>query len=389
MKSYKLLLLSLLMTSLIIQPSLSSLSAHSSLTSENTISSFGAIRQTLTRLHTEGKYIKNEAGETAFLRGVSISDLLYMNHFNGGSSFPINARINDVISLVGWQKITAIECYISLSWSGSDFTSVVSAVDELKNACVADNIYFVIKADNNGDPTPYVNSLGGNATVLANWFLYWVNRYADVPNFAGIDVFNEPCSGGSQSLWRTTLQAVYNAVYSADPTLLVLCPSYGAWSIDPSLISNPIGTQAVPTFDDYWKHVGGDVRNAYASGNYTLGKQIMELMFGAGGRDSLGNVIGGFNAIQTTVPTFMNEFGWGDLNYDNSYAASHGWAILTLAQDLQACDDWYYVLNEHGIHWSVYQLWDNPNGNNGICNPGYVSLTYWGQIWAQYLTGLP
>jgi hypothetical protein len=342
-------------------------------------------------LHVDGKYIKNAAGQIMYLRGCSVSDLLTNLCWNNPGG--INARLNNVTSAVtsisSGAVITVIECYVSTSWTGSNFTTVVSSVDELKNACVAHHIYFIIKADHNGDPTPYVNALGGNATVLANWFLYWVNRYAGVPNFAGIDVFNEPWwSGGNQSVWRQTLQTVYNAVYSADPTLLVLCPSFGFNCIDPSLISNPIGTQAVPTFDDYWCWVDGDVRSAYANGNYTLGKQLMEMMFGTGGRDSLGNYIGGFNAIQTTIPTFMNEFGFGNLAYDNSRAVLYGWPNVTLAQDLQACNDWYSVLNEHGINWSVYQLWTNPNGNNGICNGSYSVLTPWGQIWAQHLTGL-
>jgi hypothetical protein len=331
----------------------------------------------LSRLHVDGKYIKNSAGEIVYLRGCSVSDLMTNLWFNNAGG--ITARINNVTSVIGNHRINVIECYISTSWQGSNFTIVVSQVDQLKNACVANNIYFIIKADHNGDPTPYVNSAGGNATVLANWFLYWVNRYANVPNFAGIDVFNEPYwSGGNETAWRATLQTVYNAVHAADPNILVLCPSFGFNIVASDLISNPIGTQAVPTFDDYWEHVSGNVRNDYARGNYSQGKIDMETLFGSSG----------FNAIQNTVPTFMNEFGWGDLTYDNSYAASHGWPTLTLAQDLQACNDWYYVLNEHGIQWSVYQLWNNPS-NNGICNSSYSILTDWGQIWAQYLTGLP
>lgn len=336
----------------------------------------------LTRLHTDGKLIKNAAGQTVDLRGISVSDLLTQPWFNGGVG-EIARRLNTIYTVLDGHVITVMEAYINVhwkdgvntGWSNTEFSDVVGAMDEMRDYCVAHDIYFIIKADDNGDPTPYVTAEGGDPSILSDWFMFWVNHYASVPNFVGIDIFNEPWwATGNQAKWRATVEYIYDIIYAADPTLLVLCSSFPFTSISSDFINNPIGPQAVLAFDDYWKHcVEG--RSAYASNDFAAGLVAMESLFGPAG----------FNAYQNNVPVFMCEFGWGDLSYDNDYAVQRGWATLTLAQDLQACNDWYYVLNEHGIHWSLYTLWMNPHGNCGVCEDTYDNLTDWGKIWAQYL----
>ncbi len=352
----------------VLSVSVASAAYASSIQDSYSINSSGTVyygTRPITRLHTDGKYIKNDYGQIIYLRGASTQDFNIVPRW--GADGDIEHRINALTSVVGKNKITLILAYIHYKWTGADFTEAVGHMDELKDVAIANNMYFMIKCDNDGNVAPLV----ADQASYINWLKFWINRYRDVPNFAGFDVFNEP-RYDSQATARSFNTNIYNAIYAADPTLLVAVESQYYNYISTDYINNPLGPQVIYAFDNYFSNLGNYYRQPYIDNNFELGKQRLEALFRSWGVDA------------SDIPVMNNEFGFGELH------SPWGYGDLTVAQNLQASKDWFALLNQYNTNWSMYCLWPQNGNSEGfgmVQTSAFNDLTSYTIVWSNSLTG--
>lgn len=201
----------------------------------------------LTWLHVDGKYIKNEAGQTVFLRGAAFQDLVDLPYWNGGFDLLVN-RINQYVTLSNG-KANVIRCPMGLAgWAPHNVHPEVydKGVDDLVALAAQNNIHVVlnfisgIRYSSFGDAEELRLAL--DPTDWINWLLHWVNRYKNDPTVAGIEIWNEPYAGafgggedpasialGVQRWINMATQAV-EAIHQANPSLLIIVAS-----CDPSM----------------------------------------------------------------------------------------------------------------------------------------------------------
>jgi hypothetical protein len=314
----------------------------------------------LTWLHTDGKYIKNEYGTTVFLRGVALGDLSWRIDFQGGITY----RINQLVKLTAG-KVTVIRVAIShapstYGWALDTPEVFDPAMDELMSVAVANNIYVWTNFHGTYDPD-LVNEFKRNPTRLINWHLHFINRYKDIPNFLGIEVWNEPPTDYlTWTEWRNISQQVYNAVRAANPKALIIVAGYDYSRINQEWVDNPLGAQAVYSWDSYWYHLDYNYyQKPYYDGDYTTGyaRMLQYLLDWAN--------------IGAPLPIICSEFGWRP--QDN----------------LQACNDWFKIMNLYDNNWACWMWWGNPANYGLATDSTYTELTPHGKILAQYLSGLP
>jgi len=120
-----------------------------------------------------------------------------------------------------------------------------------------------------------------------------------------------------------------------------------------------MGPQAVYSWNNYYSKWPSYYRNPYNLSDYAMGKEMM--------RDLLFNVKR-INA--TNISIWNTEFGW------------------TPTDNLQACQDFFDLMDEARNNWYCWWWWGNPN-NYGLCtDETFTSLTPHGEIMQQHLVGL-
>jgi len=109
--------------------------------------------------------------------------------------------------------------------------------------------------------------------ILMNWFSHFINRYRDNPAVVGFEIWNEPSPADfTQAEWRSFATVCYQYIRSANPNALIIIPSIPFSEVSPDWVANPLGPQAVYSWDDYWFHSDYDYYRApYDQGNYALG----------------------------------------------------------------------------------------------------------------------
>ena len=347
-----------------------------------TISSQGAIRySTLTWLHTDGKYIKNESNQTVFLRGAAFGGLETYTYWQGGYDFLVY-RMNQFFLLTDG-KPTVIRVPITPYPKSTDTqykfpnlpTIYNEAVDQIVRLAEQKNIYLVLEF-HGGCSQSECTRLGQDPTDWINWWLHWVNRYKNNPIVCGFEIWNEPWDanfgGGDSSLgrqrWLNIATQCYQAIKAANPKALVFVASASSFNfIDQYWRENPLGEGAVYTWDIYYKNFAYDwIPICYDTGDFEEGKRRLE--------DFLGRVCG----IRTTsadynLPVLGSEFSWSGEETNN-------WDV-EMADELSLLNDWE-------THWYIWWWWANPN-NYGMANADYTALSPQGEIWAEYLGHTP
>jgi len=306
-------------------------------------------------LHTDGKYIKNKFNQKIFLRGVTFGDLVSKFAF----SIP-EYRITQLMSLTNHQA-NVIRCPISPApagdWSGwTNPEKFDKTIDQFVNLCVKYNVYMVIEmhgirnslvvAQLKADPSPWIN-----------WLLHFVNRYKGVPNVVGFEIWNEPAVNlFTQAEWRTLATKAYNEIRKANPKALIIISSVPFTEISQDWINHPMGPQAVYSWDSYYsKYPYTWYRKPYDDGDYVTGKARMQ------------NLLYNLKHINASLPIIDTEFGW--LPTDN----------------LQACRDYYELLNQAENNWYTWWWHENPV-NLGLClDKTYTALSPHGEIMRNYL----
>jgi len=307
-------------------------------------------------LHTDGKYIKNKYGQTVFLRGVAFGDL--------ASKFTIANiayRFSQLMTLTS-QMVNVVRCAISPApsgdWSGWMHPEKFNqAVDQLVTQLIKYKVYAVIEMHGIRNSS-VVSRLKTDSTPWIAWLLHFVNRYKNVPNIVGFEIWNEPASNlFTQAEWRILATKAYSAIRQANPNALIIVASVPFTSVNQNWIDHPLGPQAVYSWDSYYCKWPAYYRDPYNAGDYVTGKARMQKLL--------------YNSkhINANLPILNTELGW--LPTDN----------------FQACKDYYALMNEAGNNWYTWWWQDNPN-NYGLAKRSYNALTPHGVVMKSFLTKL-
>jgi len=272
--------------------------------SQLSIPSSGKILYPLTRLHTDGGYIKNEFGQVVELTGVCWMDFnIEKAHIDGPQNSTyletIDWRLNRHKELgIGCIRISMCQGW----WVGGGEYGVTPAdyqaqLDRVVQDCqkLGIYVYFVIHYGSSGADLLQAELMADHNYRQANWAYGWLDflkllteRYRDYPAFIGLQIWAEPAWGNETDIdvlnqkWANFSLASARAIHSVNPDLLVFVtsPGYYSWKrVSNYYLNNPLPEpNIVYAWQDYYKHQNWrSFYDNYAAGNYTLAKQQMEL----------------------------------------------------------------------------------------------------------------
>jgi hypothetical protein len=205
-----------------------------------------------------------------------------------------------------------------------------------------------------------VAALKADSTLLINWLLHFVNRYKIVPNVCGFEIWNEPSSGlFTQAEFRAIAEDCYDAIRSANPNALIIVASVPFTAINQDWIDNPLGDQAVYSWDSYYHNWAAYYTDPYDAADYITGKERMTALLYE------------TKHINASLPILDSEFGW------------------TSTDNLQACQDYFDLMNEANNSWYCWWWHGNPANYGLVTDEAFTTLTSYGSITETHLTNLP
>lgn len=337
-------------------------------------------------LHTDGRFIKNEAGQITRLQGAAISELEW-------GYPPMRATTIDEL-YYDWLKelgVTVIRLALNGSWLGQPVDSYLFFVDRIIDWCTARNIYVILdyhigtvdadawtnaaKLEVMQHPTEAVL---GMPISWFDWCKFMAARYADNPTVCGIQIFNEPLYGAWVGLTQEELDAIWfptaldciRQIHIINPKLLCF--------VEPSAFENlarvtpkwfPFAEPNVVychvrymMYDDPEAYY-----NSYLVGNYRLAKEQLETLF----------IVRGY----TTNLYPVMELEWG--------AHQKPQPVFDPAKEpafLQFCNDFLDIVRKYGNH-QAYWTFSGGDINNGdlLMHDDWTKLSERGEIWHRYL----
>jgi len=307
-------------------------------------------------LHTDGSKIKDDTGQIVYLRGVAYGNLASLFHWQN-----LDLKFSQMLVLLG---TPVIRCAISpapdgnwTGWTNPEFFDV--AVDQLVNLCIANKVYMVIEFHGISN-AGIVAALKADPSPWIDWLLHFVNRYKSIPNVCGFEIWNEPSSGlFTQAEWRTIAVPCYNTIHAANPNALIIVASVPFTAINQDWIDNPLGDQAVYSWDSYYHNWGAYYNDPYDAADYVTGKERMTALLYES------------KHINASLPIWNTEFGW------------------TQTDNLQACQDYFDLMNEANNSWYCWWWHGNPANYGLVTDEAFTTLTSYGSILETHLTGLP
>lgn len=319
----------------------------------------------LTWLHTDGKYIKNEYGLNLPLRGLAMggmgeSGLSYWNCYGTGDSYQrLVQTFNLMLQLCGSNKPNVLRCMTGYDFGWSNPGIFNQAIDDLVALATQNDIHVIVEFHGVPWGSPEVQRLKADPTDWINWFRYFATRYKDNPTVAGFEIWNEPSSSDwTQAQWRNVATRCYNAIREINPKALIIVPGIPFGEISLDWINNPLGPQAVYSWDSYYYQMAHDWYHLpYDTGDYSTGRARLE------------NWMANNNRINANIPVICSEFGF---HLDDS---------------LHAVADWCDIMNKHETSWYYFWWWGNP-GNQGMFDGSTNTLSPFGAVIRNYFNTL-
>jgi len=345
------------------------------------ISSVGKIRYSnLTRLHIDGRYIKNEYGQIVYLTGVSFPDIgddhtLFEGEGLGWSSTEterLEARIQRIMAL----GIPFVRVHISLSCVEPGNEVILKRLDYMSQRFYEEGIYMLMDFHYGSTGQDWWSELGEqelmddhNAIIGPGWTTGYLDackiiaaRYKDNPAVVGYQNWAEPAWGAYPhdysvypelfAAWRDFNIAVNDAILSVSPDSLfvVMNPGYYDFKeVHPLWIQYPMpqdnviygcqrylayGLKSSPPYSTLQQH--------YVDGNYEAGKTAVE--------EYLKRYY--FDFLQYNIGPVMNtEFGF----YHN----------LSMTEEARIAQDWYDLHKQYNAHWIHFAWCGSPEGGSG------------------------
>jgi hypothetical protein len=256
------------------------------------------------RLHTDGRWIKDASGAIVRLKGVAIFwRFMYGSRYSGYNPLSYTDEINEA-SLDTLEGTGANFIRLTVNgwtWYVKKAPNYITAVDTVISWAKRRGIMVVL--DNHGwydtDTSElYVDKI--NETIqLTDWKNFMVElaqRYKNEPTVIGFDMLNEPpaasdwaargySSDQAWSIWRTNVLEVVRAVHAVDPNYLTFVEPLGSSAENDDMNyfkTNPLPEQnIVYSAHNYyeWDYPWFDYAKSYGNGDFALAKQQMETLY--------------------------------------------------------------------------------------------------------------
>jgi hypothetical protein len=257
------------------------------------------------RLHTDGRWIKDANGNIVRLEGAAVfwrfmyastyyayNPLAYTDEISETSMDTFKATGANFIRLTvnGW------------TWYVKQAPNYIAAVDTMVSWAQARGIMIVL--DNHGwydvdTSSDYFSSKVQEITQLTDWENFMValaQRYKNNPTVIGFDMLNEPPAATASDWagytsqeawgnWTTNVLTVVRAIHAVDPNYLCFVEPLGSSAENDDMNyfkTNPLPEQnIVYSAHTYyaWDYPWFDYAKNYGSGNFALAKQQMETLY--------------------------------------------------------------------------------------------------------------
>ncbi len=171
-------------------------------------------------LTTSGRFIKDPAGNTVILRGVSLVDTSLRALDTSYTAVALTNTLTN--SANGWYaRVIRYPVYPGPSdgspgWIANPDTYFNNHLNPAIQNCVARQIYCIIDWHYSSD---YTGSEINAAT--RNFWSYIAPRYANIPNVI-FELYNEPINPDNWETWKATAQPWVNLIRDAAPNNLIL-----------------------------------------------------------------------------------------------------------------------------------------------------------------------
>jgi len=342
------------------------------------ISSQGTIRySSLTWLHVDGKYIKNEYNQTVFLRGAAFGGMgeSGLDYWNGG--YEVLKEMMQLYVTFSRGKANVIRVCTGVikdvSWSaggGKIHPEVFDqAIDDIIALAAQNNIYIIVEFHGGLRYTfggQEEARLGSDPTDLVNWFVHFADRYKNNPTVAGFEIYNEPSEETfGLNGWINVATQVTKAINQVNPNALIVVASVPWTEIMPYWLDNPLPfPNVVYGWDSYYTNWPDQTyKQPYWNGDFATAYQQTYAFIALDKNVKA--------AVDRGLPVMNTEFGW------------YGTEGANWQQNER---DYLSVMNTLEINWYQWWWWGNPE-NLGLYDDSktpYV-LSPQGEIWAQYL----
>lgn len=346
----------------------------------------------LSRLHTEGGYIKDASGNIVQLKGVGWQDLQISDRvgYKSAPSLPVE-YVNTWGRILRYKELginffrVSIDL-ISRYGDPANHPSFKDNLDEVVQAAYEQNIYVLI-AFHYGS-SQYDSLM---AELLANHDAHgWLglcrdiaDRYKDYANVVGYQIWAEPGWAGYTSdqydllceRWASFNLDSAKAIHEVDPAALVVVMSPGyyakAWVAD-YYVDNPLAEPNIVygyqhyLYDKYysgwWQY--------YESGDYAAGKQKLEEYYT--------NLA--YKMVSKGYPVMDCEFGF--------HANLQGLSVTVsgvehkIASEAQLAQDYYDIQNKWKQSWIQFCWWSDASSpaSWALVKSDWYTLTAAGEL---------
>jgi endoglucanase len=282
-------------------------------------------------LTVSGRFIKDPAGNTVILRGVSLPDVSVADHSTRTAIQRIEMATD---SKAGWySRVVRLPVYPDTiagqpGWNQGADEYFNSHLDPAVQECIARQIYCVIDWHYISDYT----SAEVDTATRAFWS-YVAPKYANTPNVL-FELYNEPMNPDNWSTWKKTAQPWVDLIRSYAPNNLILIGG-PRWSQNVSAAaSNPFsGSNLVYVCHIYPEHGGSSVWNAwFGNSSATVPYFISEWGWERGGAIPINGTLSGYGipfskfldskAVSWTAWCFDNV--WGPVMFDRQWGLLGG-----------------------------------------------------------------
>jgi len=288
----------------------------------------------LTRLHTDGTSLKNEAEETIHLEGTSLDPSMIAQKYCAWD----RTMHEELMVEHGVEVMRLFICY---GWWTGEYTEYgfpieadvyIAGVDEIVANLTDNDIYVWI-------------CLEGSYSMQTEWgtdpatWIAWAEeiayRYESLPNMMGIELHNEPALSYWSGNYYEHAEEVAEAIHDVDSTLITLIETgiHGWNNFDSNFpIDEP---NTVYCHHMYYQWMSESLKSLYRDGDYEEGKAWLE------------------NYLLTQMYWVMDE--------DSGYVVFDTEFGVMQTDDFPAANvflqDYIDIMTNYTVHWAYFH-WD-------------------------------
>jgi aryl-phospho-beta-D-glucosidase BglC (GH1 family) len=356
-----------------------------------TFSTYGRVeyhKKQLSRLHTDGLFIRNESDQIVLLTGIGWQELCFQDHLEEDpyvrAAKMKSYGFNFVRLWLNW-RIWKNESL------GEDYKDTV---DKCVQACIDNGLYIIpgfMSASYPIESNDYAeySAIGDDPTEWIEWCKEVIRRYYNISNVCGFFIMNEPLGfaweafgDGNFTLggikWIEIARQCAQSISEDYSEILILVPAEGTPTthygrgIDSWVINDPIEVpNVVYTFHRYYyqdvlyRDQNPDYVDSYEASDYEKARQELE--------QAWQEIV--FSAMNAGRCCMHEEFGFDPNRPEYPEPA---WD--------HAMNDTLSLMNRKGLSWCYVAWWP---GGYGPIEDDWETLSPQGKILVKYLQPLP